>query len=106
MMNTSAHHTSPAPARPPCPELLAPEDLRVIGKALRTRPEEITGVSALKKGMTNRSFLFSCRGEPYIIRVPGVGTGRLISRRQEAEVYRVVRGRNICEDVQIGRAHV
>lgn len=99
MMNTSAHHTSPAPARPPCPELLAPEDLRVIGKALRTRPEEITGVSALKKGMTNRSFLFSCRGEPYIIRVPGVGTGRLISRRQEAEVYRVVRGRNICEDV-------
>lgn len=78
---------------------LTPGDLRVIGEALHAGPEEVTGVSALKRGMTNRSFLFFCRGEPYIIRVPGEGTGRLINRRQEAAVYQVVRGRDICEDV-------
>lgn len=83
----------------PCSDLLTPEDLRVIQRVLRAEAGEITGVSALKKGMTNRSFLFSCRGERYIIRVPGAGTGRLISRRQEAAVYQVVQGRGVCEDV-------
>ncbi len=93
-MNTRSHDNSP-----PCPDLLTTDSLRLIGKVLNARPEEITGISALKKGMTNRSFLFSCRGEKYIIRIPGEGTGRLISRPVEAAVYRVVRGRGLCEDV-------
>jgi len=75
------------------------DSLRLIGEILNVRPEEITGISALKKGMTNRSFLFSCRGERYIIRIPGEGTGQLISRPEEAAVYRVVQGRGLCEDV-------
>ena len=79
--------------------LWKPEVIQAICRALRAGPEEISHVSALKQGMTNRSFLFSCRGGRYIIRVPGEGTGRLISRRQEAEVYRTVQGRDLCEDV-------
>lgn len=79
--------------------LWKPEVIQALCRALRAGPEEISHVSALKQGMTNRSFLFSCRGERYIIRVPGEGTGRLISRRQEAEVYRTVQGRDLCEDV-------
>lgn len=82
---------------PPSP-LLKPEEIQAVCRALRAAPEEITHVSALKQGMTNRSFLFSCRGQRYIMRVPGEGTGRLISRRQEAGVYRAIRGQGLCED--------
>ena len=49
--------------------------------------------------MTNRSFLFSCRGEKYIMRIPGEGTGRLINRREEAAVYGLIRGKGLSEDV-------
>lgn len=93
-MNTQAHDNMPS-----CPNPLTAEDLRLIGEVLHAAPEEVAHVSALKKGMTNRSFLFSCRGEKYIMRVPGEGTGRLISRREEAAVYGVIRGRGLCEDV-------
>ena len=30
------------------------------------RQEEITDITVLKKGMTNRSFLFTCKGKKYI----------------------------------------
>lgn len=98
-MPTQTHDNFPPPAGTPGPDLLTADDLRLIGAVLHAAPEEVTGVSALKKGMTNRSFLFSCRGEKYIVRVPGAGTGRLISRREEAAVYDVIRGRGLCEDV-------
>lgn len=80
-------------------DLLCPGDLRIISAVLHAGPEEITGVSALKTGMTNHSFQFSCRGVQYIIRVPGEGTEQLINRTQEAAAYRAVQGQGICEDV-------
>ena len=33
--------------------------------------EEILDIRVLKKGMTNRSFRFTCRGRDYIMRIPG-----------------------------------
>ncbi|MDE7170870.1 MAG: phosphotransferase family protein [Oscillospiraceae bacterium] len=98
-MDAQPYDNFPAPADAARFSLLTPHDLRVIGAVLRANPEEVTGVSALKKGMTNRSFLFSCRGEKYIMRVPGEGTGRLINRRSETAVYRLIQGRGLCEDV-------
>ena len=53
----------------------------------------------LKKGMTNRSFLFRCRGGRYIMRIPGEGTQQLINRREEADVYAALAGRGISDDV-------
>ena len=72
--------------------------LDAIAAALSVRPEEITEISVLKKGMTNRSFRFTCRGRSYIMRIPGEGTDLLINRRQEAEVYRVLAGKGLCDD--------
>lgn len=53
----------------------------------------------MKKGMTNRSFRFSCKGKDYIMRVPGEGTDKLINRSNEYDVYQVLNGKNISDNV-------
>ncbi len=68
-------------------------------KALKVKKEEITEIAFLKKGMTNRSVSFSYRGRKYIMRIPGEGTEKLIDRKCETEVYRVIEKRNICDDI-------
>lgn len=78
---------------------LKSDAIEVIAHALHAKPSEITNITVLKKGMTNRSFLFSCRGRKYIMRIPGEGTERLINRREEAAVYQAIQGRNICDDI-------
>ena len=74
------------------------EALKKISLALDTPQSEIRDIQVLKKGMTNRSFLFSCRGERYIMRVPGEGTDRLIDRAHEACVYANIAGLGLCDD--------
>jgi len=70
-----------------------------IEKALNVKKDEIIDIAVLKKGMTNRSFLFSCREKRYIMRIPGEGTDRLINRAQEACVYRTIERRKICDNI-------
>lgn len=72
--------------------------ISVIAEVLHATPEEVTEIAVLKKGMTNRSFCFSCRGRKYIMRIPGEGTNMLINRRQEAEVFETIRGLGLCDD--------
>lgn len=67
--------------------------------ALHVPAAEIRNVTRLTKGMTNLSVLFDCGGERYIMRIPGEGTDALIDRRQEAEAYRLISGRSLCDDV-------
>lgn len=78
---------------------LKTDAIQVICSSLCTEPEEITKISVLKKGMTNRSFLFTCKSKKYIMRIPGEGTDKLINRQQEAEVYRVIDKKNIGDDI-------
>ena len=77
---------------------LKSEVLDVIAQVFHCGTEEITDIEVLKKGMTNRSFLFTCRDGKYIMRVPGEGTDKLIDRRQEAEVYKTISGKGLCDD--------
>lgn len=70
-----------------------------ICRVFDASPRDITHITVLKKGMTNRSFLFTCRGKQYIMRIPGEGTDRLIDRRQEAAVYGAIRDLSLCDDV-------
>lgn len=78
---------------------LKSETLNVIAQALNASLSEITDITVLKKGMTNRSFRFTCRGQSYIMRIPGEGTDQLIDRAQEAAVYQVVSPRGLCDNV-------
>ncbi len=78
---------------------LKTDAIDVICKALNTKADCVTDIIVLKKGMTNRSFLFSNRGKKYIMRIPGEGTEQLINRRQEVAVYQTIAEKNICDDI-------
>lgn len=74
-----------------------PLPFSLIQSVFSVSEREISGVSILKKGMTNRSFVFSVRGEKYIIRIPGEGTEHLINRKNEAAVYKTISGKGLCD---------
>ena len=78
---------------------LQTDAIQVICEALGAQQNEVTNITVLKKGMTNRSFLFSCKDKKYIMRIPGEGTDQLINRRQEAAVYQTIAGRKICDEI-------
>ena len=72
--------------------------IRTIETVFNAKPDDITDITILKKGMTNRSFLFRCKGDKYIMRIPGEGTDQLINRREEAAVYQTIGGFHFCDD--------
>ncbi len=77
---------------------LKSDSLDVIAEVFSTTTDNVVDISILKKGMTNRSFLFCVNGGKYIMRIPGEGTDQLINREQEAEVFRTIRGHGLCDD--------
>lgn len=77
---------------------LKSDALTVIAEQFNTTVNQITDIAVLKKGMTNRSFLFRCKGKKYIMRIPGEGTDQLINRRQEAAVYHALAGYGVCDN--------
>ncbi len=78
---------------------LKSDAITVICETLNVKSEEIVNITVLKKGMTNRSFLFSIGEKKYIMRIPGEGTDQLINRKQEASVYREIADKHICDDI-------
>ena len=77
---------------------LKSDAIQKIAEALDCREQDVKEITVLKKGMTNRSFLFSVNGTKYIMRIPGEGTDQLINRKQEAEVFKTIRGLGLCDD--------
>ena len=77
---------------------LKSDALDVIADVFKVALEDIVDIMVLKKGMTNRSFLFSVNGDKYIMRIPGEGTALLINRAQETEVFRTISGSGLCDD--------
>ena len=77
---------------------LKSDAITVITNVFNCDNSDITDITVLKKGMTNRSFLFTCKGNQYIMRIPGEGTDKLINRRQEAEVFKAISGLGLCDD--------
>ena len=77
---------------------LKSDAIEVIADVLKVEMNDITNITVLKKGMTNRSFLFVCHNQKYIMRIPGEGTEKLIDRKREAEVYNIISDKKICDD--------
>ena len=78
---------------------LKSDAIDVIRNILKTHSSDIMDITVLKKGMTNRSFLFTCKNKKYIMRIPGEGTDQLINRREEAKIYQVIEEKHICDDI-------
>lgn len=81
---------------------LKSDALQIIAENMDCRVDNIVDIDVLKKGMTNRSFLFRIeKGQfvgKYIMRIPGEGTDQLIDRKHEAEVFRTISGHGLCDD--------
>lgn len=77
---------------------LESDAIDTAARVLAVAPAEITDIAVLKKGMTNRSFMFKSGDAKYIMRIPGEGTDKLINRAQEAQVYAALSGKGICDD--------
>lgn len=75
------------------------EYIKIICEALNVGRHDIFNIESLKAGMTNKSFLFNCKGEKYIFRIPGEGTDQLINRQDEYNVYQQIKDKNICDDI-------
>ena len=73
--------------------------LIVISNLLNININDVTDISLMKKGMTNRSFYFQCYGKKYIMRIPGDGTDKLINRKEEASVYHAIAGKGLSDNV-------
>ena len=71
----------------------------IICHSLSIKANDVKEITTLKKGMTNRSFLFSSHNERYIMRIPGEGTEQLINRQEECQVYQQIKDKSICDDV-------
>lgn len=70
-----------------------------IADVFKVKTSAITNISVLKRGMTNRSFLFEVKNKgKYIMRIPGEGTDKLINRAHEADVYHAISGKGLCDD--------
>lgn len=80
-------------------EQLKSRVIKTLCDALGAGWGDIYGIRGLKKGMTNRSFIFSYKGHKYIMRIPGEGTDRLINRAQEAEVYELIKDKELCDKI-------
>lgn len=60
---------------------------------------DISSFEPMKAGMTNDSYVFECEAGTFIVRIPGKGSEALINRRQENEVYQLIAGRGIADEV-------
>ena len=71
--------------------------VRIITDVFSCQKKEIESIVTIKKGMSNHSYLFSVWSKKYILRVPGEGTNKLISRAHEAQSYKTIEPYHICE---------
>lgn len=62
-----------------------------ICTVLKCENRDITGIVPIKSGITNLSFRFSCKGQQYLYRHPGVGTEEYIDRKTEAAALQVAK---------------
>lgn len=62
-----------------------------ICSALQCEFADISNVEIVKKGLNNRSFKFTCKGQEYIYRHPGINAQGVIDRKKEAKALRLAK---------------
>lgn len=70
-----------------------------IAQTFNVSEDKIYGIEPLKEGATNYSFLFSVEDQKYVFRTPGIGTEKLIDRKQEKAAYEAIETLGIADDI-------
>lgn len=78
---------------------LKSDAIEIIEDILKVNKKDIHNIHTLKKGMTNRSFIFTVNNKRYIMRIPGEGTDKLIDRKEEYDVYQRVKKEPYTETI-------
>lgn len=78
---------------------LKSDAIEIIEDILKVNKKDIHNIHTLKKGMTNRSFIFTVNNKRYIMRIPGEGTDKLIDRKEEYDVYQRVKKEPYTEKI-------
>lgn len=78
-----------------CVESMNQVMLANVCKVIECEPCDITDVQAIKTGLTNSSYQFSCKGKSYVYRHPGIGTDTYINRYSEAESMTIAKELNL-----------
>lgn len=78
---------------------LKSDAIEIIEDILKVNKKYIHNIHTLKKGMTNRSFIFTVNNKRYIMRIPGEGTDKLIDRKEEYDVYQRVKKEPYTEKI-------
>ena len=73
--------------------------IKTIEDVFKVNESEIVDIKNLKAGMTNKSFGFTVNKNSFIFRLPGEGTEQLINRKQEKEVYSVIKKLDISDEI-------
>ena len=73
--------------------------IQIIEDTFKIDKSSIYNIHTLKKGMTNRSFIFTVKDKRYIMRIPGTGTDKLINRQEEYDVYEQIKEEPYTEKV-------
>ena len=68
-----------------------------ICRVLNCEITDIEDVVTIKKGLNNQSFKFTCNGEEYIYRHPGVNASGVIDRKKEATSLRAAQSLGVDE---------
>lgn len=71
----------------------------LICNVFRINPENIKNITRLSSGMTNHLIRFNVDSQTYLLRIPGEGSNELTSRRNEANIYTLLRGLGLTDEV-------
>lgn len=61
--------------------------------------EEITEITLIAKGSTNHSYLVTTTHNKYVLRIPGIGSGEMVDRYHEKEIYDLIKDYGISDEV-------
>lgn len=73
--------------------------MQEIARTFDVSQDKIYGIEPLKAGATNFSFLFYVDGKGYVFRKPGIGTEKLINRKQEKAAYEATKELGITDEI-------
>lgn len=74
-------------------------DIKMILRTFDVEVKQLRNVRIMRKGMTNRSFVFTINNKNYLMRIPGSGSEQLIDREKEYDVYQKISSYDICDPV-------